>query len=152
MDDQTITLESLQKSANEFFVKHWKIDLGDPPVWNDTWGLIGSMPGHDSQGIYALLSSHNSVLYVGVGASLGGGIYTGHGLGARIKNYVRVGGKDAETTYLPKGEWAERGLAKIVTLSFEQEYAYLAYALEAYLLREFSPPFNKIRSARVHNT
>ena len=151
MNHQGISLDSVRESTNEFFKKHWKLDLGEPPSWNEIWSLTGSMPGHDSQGIYALLSSQLSVLYVGVGASLGGGIYTGHGLGARIKRYVCVAKKDVETTYQPKGEWVERGLEKIVTLSFEQEYAYLAYALEAYLLREFSPPFNKIRSARVKN-
>lgn len=152
MTIESVNFCDVQAKAAEFFHRHWPTVLGSFPAWNDEWNLHGSMPGHDSQGIYVLMSKTGAVLYIGVGASLGDGIYIGCGLGARIKRYIRVSKRENnETSYSPKSEWAERGLSKIVTLSFEKEYAYLAYALEAYLLRELKTPFNSVRSARTKN-
>jgi hypothetical protein len=54
--------------------------------------------------------------------------------------------------YVPSGVWATRGLAKIMILGFSQDYAYLAYGLEAFLLREIETPYNKVRSARASNS
>lgn len=129
----------------------------DLPTWNEPWDLVGTLHGHHMQGIYLLLGEDDEVLCIGVGASLGGGNYVGHGLGSRTSRYVKMAdGQRSEPVenreYVPSGVWATRGLAKIMTLGFSQDYAYLAYELEAFLLREIETPYNKVRSARASNS
>lgn len=149
-----VSMEKVVAVADEFFARHWPASDCEVPVWSQSWNLVGTLPGHDMQGIYLLLGEDDRVLYIGVGASLGGGNYVGHGLGARTSRYVRMAegqrSVPAESRkYIPSGVWADRGLSRIATLGFSQGYAYLAYGLEAYLLREIETPYNKVRSARV---
>ncbi|MAL99667.1 MAG: hypothetical protein CL583_14585 [Alteromonadaceae bacterium] len=151
-----VTFNSVKAFTDEFFRRHWPVSEAEMPVWNMPWSLVGTLPGHNMQGIYVLLGAHDEVLYIGVGASLGGGGYVGHGLGSRTSKYVRTaegqrGVSVADRKYVPKGKWADLRLSKIVTLGFNQDYAYLAYGLEAFLLREIETPNNKIRSARASN-
>ncbi|EMN4466409.1 hypothetical protein [Aeromonas hydrophila] len=148
-----VTFEDIKATSDEFFRRHWLMSESKIPTWNRPWDLVGTLPGHDMQGIYILLGKHDEALYIGVGASLGGGKYIGHGLGSRTNKYTRMvegqkGVPISEKKYAPRGIWGERGLSKIITLGFEQDYAYLSYGLEAYLLRESKTPYNKIRSAR----
>lgn len=151
-----ITLDNIKAVSDEFFRRHWPSSEDEVPRWNSPWGFVGTLPGHNKQGVYLLLGKHDEVLYIGVGASLGGSKYTGYGLGSRTRQYFRMEGgqrgvpvKDRQ--YVPKKKWADRSVSKVVTLSFHQDYAYLAYGLEAFLLRERETVYNKIRSARASN-
>lgn len=117
---------------------------------------ITSFPVGHKQGVYALLNSYDEVIYVGVGASLGHGVYEGHGIGSRTSRYTRVapnqrGVPVPERQYIPVPKWRERKLNSIAAIGFEPEQAYLVYGLEAFLPSVFSPKFNKVRSARKSN-
>lgn len=152
-----ITLDDIKVVSDEFFRRHWSSSGEEVPRWNSPWDLIGTLPGHNKQGVYLLLGEHGEVLYIGVGASLGGGKYTGYGLGSRTGQYFRMaegqrGIPVKDRQYVPNNKWAERGVSKVVTLGFPQDYAYLAYGLEAFLLRVIAPPYNKVRSARASNS
>ncbi|HFD32907.1 MAG TPA: hypothetical protein ENJ28_09420 [Gammaproteobacteria bacterium] len=132
--------EELKKYTNEFFEKHWCIQKiqAPPPQWSQEYYLKGCMPNHDKQGVYAFLTE-KEVIYIGVGASRGSGRYRGHGLGKRIQGYTRCIGKDLYEATDQKLKDAD----SIVTLGFEQEYSYLALALESFLISRLSPKYNK---------
>jgi len=152
-----VTVDNVKKLAVSFFNRHWAISDVSAPTWNEAWGFIGTLPGHDKQGVYLLIGEDDEVLYIGVGASIGGGRYTGHGIGSRTNKYIRVGegqrGKsNQDRQYRPVDKWADRGLSKIITLGFTEDFAYLSYGLEAYLLRECKTRFNIIRSARASDS
>lgn len=58
----------------------------------------------------------------------GGGRYTGYGLGTRTNQYSRMAegqrGVPVENRqYTPKKKWAGRGVSRVVTLGFHQDYA-----------------------------
>lgn len=148
---KTVNFDVVRRSAADFFDKHWNVASPERPQWNAIWEFIGGLPGGNSQGVYLLLNKNDEVLYVGSAVAKVGGIYKNHGLGVRTQKYhclsegQRSVANDARK-YEPKNEWAERGLAKIVTISFTPEYAYMACALEAYLIREAQTPHN-IRGA-----
>lgn len=149
-----ISIDSVKQLTTTFFEKHWNITDAPTPDWNEPWNFIGGLPGGDTQGVYLLMNDDHEVIYIGVGASIVGRAYTGHGIGSRVNNYIRMADGQRSVPldrrkYEPKGEWAERDLSNIVTLGFSQDYAYMAYALEAYLLREFETPYNKVRSTRA---
>ncbi|WP_147270469.1 hypothetical protein [Halomonas sp. DQ26W] len=152
-----VTFDAIIAASDEFFRRHWPLSEAEVPSWNSPWNLVGTLPGHNKQGIYLLLGGHDEVLYIGVGASLGSGKYTGYGLGARTNQYFRMaegqrGVPVKNRRYAPKKKWADRGVSQVVTLGFHQDYAYLAYGLEAFLLREIETPYNKVRSARASNS
>lgn len=142
------TLIMLKATTQTFFSLHWDESvLGRCPSWNEPWHFRGTLTGNKSQGVYALLDEKQQVLYVGVGASLGQGRYKGHGLGSRISAYRRVAPNQSgvpvkERLYMPVTKWSERKVSSIATLEFSDKYAYLAYALEALLIRELLPPEN----------
>jgi hypothetical protein len=152
-----VTFDAIKAASDEFFRRHWSTSETEVPSWNSPWDFVGTLPGHNKQGIYLLLGEHDEVLYIGVGASLGGGKYTGHGLGSRMNQYFTMaegqrGVPLKNRQYAPKKKWADRGVSQVVTLGFHQDYAYLAYGLEAFLLREIETPYNKVRSARASNS
>lgn len=153
---EEVAFDEIKSATDEFLRRHWTSTGVEVPSWNVPWDLVGTLPGHDQQGIYLLMGEEDEVLYIGVGASLGGGKYVGYGLGARTSQYFRVaegqrGVPVKDRRYVPKKQWADRGVSKVVTLGFNQDYAYLAYGLEAFLLRETKTPYNKVRSARSSN-
>ena len=98
------------------------------------------MPNHDKQGVYAFVSESGLINYIGVGNSRGTGRYTGHGLGRRFQAYSRVlGGAHAPTD--PRLKQA----GGIMTIGFSQEVAYLASALELYLVGRLHTQHNAHR-------
>ena len=152
-----IPLNDIKTATVEFFKLHWpSINWGTPPVWGSPWRLCGPNPYGKKQGVYALLNNKDEIIYIGVGASLGSGIYQGHGIGARTSRYTRLapnqkGVSIDERKYIPTPKWQQRALAAIAAIGFTPEQAYIAYGLEAFLLAEFAPEFNKVRSARKSN-
>lgn len=151
------TLTELDASSERFFELHWNAEHGGAcPSWNLPWFFLGTLHGNSSQGVYALLDKNCTVLYIGVGASYGRALYAGHGLGSRISAYRRVSPGQAgvpikERKYEPTALWAQRGLTSIATLELPAKCAYLAYALEAWLLHHCPTPHNRIRPTSGHS-
>ena len=74
----------LASESNTFFKLHWPHpQWGAKPEWRERWEFRGTMFGGERQGVYALMNANDGVLYVGVGSSLGAGLYEDHGLNSR---------------------------------------------------------------------
>lgn len=156
MSKDSIQLQCLKDETKIFFKRHWPDEWGPKPNWGEPWRLHKENPAGNKQGVYALLNEKDEVIYIGVGAALGGGRYEGFGIGARTSRYTRVAPNQkgipiSERKYVPAPDWQTTGLAAIVGLGFDPKHAYLAYGLEAYLLSQLAPKYNKIRSARRRN-
>ena len=138
------TIEDLETSTKTFFDLHWPQNAGKPPLWNASYELVGTIPHGDLRGCYALLNS-SLVLYVGSGVGRGGGAYLNHGLGKRITAHVLSHDKSIvapieRRQYKFQERW--QGASRLLTIGFPLEFAYLALALEAYLIAQLSPPAN----------
>jgi len=140
-----ITVERLREKTRSFLDKHWSTQaLGAPlPLWDGLWRFEGTVPNHDKPGCYALLAGE-SVLYIGVGARRGAGRYEGMGLGARLTHVWKTKGGQQSGVYEPEKKWAQHGVDAVVTTALPQDRAYLAYALEAYLIDRLRPPLNMV--------
>ncbi len=138
------TVDVLKNKTVEFFNLHWPKD-NDYPYWSDIWRFLGTIPNNDKQGCYALIKD-NKVVYMGVGASKGSGIYTGAGLGNRLHKYWRKKGNNKQNVdsreYKPSKKYKNK-IDGIITLGFDK-YNYLALALELFLIRELKPTMNVI--------
>lgn len=142
MDD----LRKLQQTTDEFFRRHWRSESlsCQQPNWNG-WEefLYGSAPNYELGGCYALFAG-NELLYVGLGASRGGGLYPDHGISRRLMAHVIASDRHrGESWSRLRDPWSS--ITAIFTIGFPNECIYLAAALEAFLIRELSPP----RNARV---
>jgi len=139
------TTEILEELTEDFFAKHWNVDLIDlaPPVWSKLYEFDGSLPNYDKQGVYCFVKS-GEITYIGVGASSNGkGKYAGHGLGKRFQSYSRV----RNGRHMPiDPRLIEAGA--MLTIGFEPEHAYLAYALEMYLLSKIETKYNINRPSK----
>lgn len=126
---QSSTINDLVRLTEEFFSRHWNRDqLQDPPSWSGLYKFEGSLPNYDKQGVYAFVKE-NFVTYIGVGTSFGGGRYAGHGLGKRFQAYSKViDGRHTPTD--PR--LVDAGC--MMTIGFPQDIAYLANALELFLI------------------
>ena len=140
-----ISLGDVQNRTDQFFDLHWPHDE-ERPSWSDAWSFAGEIPNQRLQGCYAILLGE-SVVYIGVGAGKGSGIYEGAGLGSRLHRYWRTHSKtpkapDGTSLYEPTGEWA--GATGIATIGFPAGRGYLAYALEPYLIGHLKPERNVV--------
>lgn len=136
-------LIKLEQTTNQFFLRHWSNEnlpyqRPDWMEWKDF--LYGSVPNYDLGGCYVLFSG-NDLIYVGLGASRGSGLYVDHGISRRLMAHViasdRLRGKEWSKLREP---WSN--VTALFTIGFPNEYAYLAAALESFLIRELSPPKN----------
>lgn len=89
------------------------------------------------------MSEDGIVTYVGLGVSRGGGIYRARGISARLNTYSRY----VDGDYQPVDPHLKAASGRVCTIGFEIKDAYLACALEAYLIRELKPVFNTNRPA-----
>lgn len=138
------TVENLKVLTTEFFSLHWnEAKISELlPEWSDRWTFTGNLPNYNKQGVYSFVSSDDMVTYVGVASARGGGPYKGHGLGARIGNaYVRV---VSEGLFRPIDARLEDA-GGLVTIGFEPEQAYLANALELFLIGRLDTQHNNNR-------
>jgi hypothetical protein len=130
------TFLDLEQNTSAFFRRHWVADeIGDsPPRWKP-WKefLYSSVPNHDKAGCYALVCGQE-LMYVGLGASKGGGIYDEHGLSRRLMAHVICADRERG------GEWSKlqptwSSITGLYTIGFAKDSAYLAASLETYLIR-----------------
>lgn len=135
------TIGNLKSLTVEFFHKHWNDQVlgGEPPVWSEAYRFEGSLPNHDRQGVYAFLKAEH-VTYIGVATSNGGGKHRGHGLGKRFQAYSKVV-NDAHTPTDPR--LIDAGA--LITIGFDQAHAYLANALELFLIGRLDTEHNANR-------
>ena len=135
------TIENLQLLTSEFFQKHWNEQYlcEKHPNWSDVYRFKGSVPNHDKQGVYAFVKEE-IVTYIGVGTSQGSGKYTGHGIGKRFQAYTKVV-NDAHTPADPR--LIDAGA--MITIGFNKSHAYLANALELFLIGRLNTEHNANR-------
>lgn len=133
----------LDQLTNAFFQRHWQTSFGPTPMWNEPWSTTGQgpIPCHDMQGCYSLYQGEQLV-YVGLGASRGAGLYVGHGIGKRLYSHVlRVdaarGVQNNKGFYCPREKWAH--VTHLRTIGLPAGYGYLAPALELFLLNRLAP-------------
>lgn len=148
-----ITMHEVQKATETFLLLHWNttqlVNIELPGPWS-SYDFIGSVPYGERQGCYALIKN-SEVIYIGLGASRGGGIYEGHGIGARLNNHVLTWDKSlsakkiTERVYKPQEKWA--GISEIYTFGFPKNHGYLACSLEAYLISRLEPERNVTKSS-----
>jgi hypothetical protein len=134
--------EKIIELTNSFFEMHWySKNEHSSPEWKFGYSWSGSVPYHDKGGVYALLGANDEVIYIGLGASRGGGIYKEHGLSRRLLNHVLdVNKEKGSGHYLPKKKWST--IKDIGAIGFPEELTYLAAALEDYLIGLLNPPEN----------
>lgn len=139
------TLIDLQNETTIFFNKHWG-STDTPPMWT-VWQnfLSASVPNYDKGGCYALFEG-NSLVYVGVGISLGSGLYIQHGISRRMMSHVYCSNKSKGKNQLKlTGIWTQRNITSCATIGFDADITYLAAALEVFLIRKLRPAHNKIK-------
>lgn len=132
-------VSNLLELTSEFFQKHWNLASIDAsaPSWSSLYKFEGSLPSYDKQGVYAFVKG-NEVTYIGVGASSNGaGRYAGHGLGKRFQAYTKVQ-NDKHVPTDPR--LLDAG--GMMTIGFEPGHAYLAYALEMFLVGRIKTEHN----------
>lgn len=143
-----ISRSDLSRSTAAFLDLHWP-QGEDRPAWSEPWMFAGTIPNQESKGVYAHLQD-DAVVYVGVGAGRGPGIYDGAGLGSRLHRYWKRHPTEPRTSagvpqYAPTDVFGvSTKAAAIVTIGFPAERSYLAYALEAYLIGELQPEKNVV--------
>lgn len=124
--------------TNKFFKTFTNLNENTYPKWNNLhWRFNGQIPFNNSRGCYALFCK-DEIIYIGVGIGKSFGIYSGHGLGDRLKRYYKKNKTDNHfNDYMPSANWLE--ITSILTLGFCEENYYIAAALEIYLIKQLSP-------------
>lgn len=140
------TVETLNELTREFLKLHAKLTSEDS-LWSIQWKFRGEIPNQDKQGVYAFLNDAKEVIYIGVGASKGDGIYEGAGLGRRLSRIWQVSKDSKEDSdgiklYEPTDKYSY--IDSIVTFAFDTKEWYLAYALEYYLISKMKPEKNRV--------
>ncbi len=132
------SIENLKNLTDKFFSMHWyeRIIGIKPPTWSELYTFEGSLPNYNKQGVYVFIKGQH-ITYIGVATSNGTGIYRGHGLGKRFQAYTKV----INNKHTP----TEKRLidaGAMLTIGFEQEQAYLANALELFLIGRLNTEHN----------
>jgi hypothetical protein len=142
------TKDELVQATDKFFELHWP--AGVPrPSWDFSWNWKGAVSNYQLGGVYALFNSE-ALVYVGLGASRGGGIYENRGISRRLNAHVTsVAPVGSSTDYVAKDRWLAAGVNLIATIGFPLEFTYLSCALEDYLLSKLNPPENRLKRNRA---
>lgn len=136
----------LNAETEKFFKLHWGLP-SDVPHWDYSWTFSGPVPNYLHGGLYALFAGE-SLVYVGLGASRGGGIYQDRGISRRlIAHVLRPSSDKAVADYELAPRWVDAGVTTVATLGFPAEYNYMALALEDYLIGKLSPSQNKLKNS-----
>lgn len=134
----------LVSETEKFFSLHWRV-AEKIPEWDFSWDWCGSVPNYTLGGLYAIFSDQ-TLVYVGLGASRGGGIYRDRGISRRLLAHViKTSSIEKSTSYEPKDRWKALGVDSIATIGFPADVNYLACALEDYLIGKLSPPENQMK-------
>lgn len=143
---ESLGVRDLVGATNRFFDMHWnRASIGcEPPTWVHWPEFKGSAPNYQLGGCYALFEGP-SLVYIGLGASKGGGLYPEHGISRRLMSHVlRIDRAKGSEWLKPRPGW--QSVDSLYTIGFGSHFAHLASSLETYLIREFR---GKMRNARV---
>ena len=139
--------KALVEHTAQFFSLHWGFETPHPE-WELNWDWTGPAPNYLLGGLYALFAKEE-LIYIGLGASRGGGPYKERGISRRLSAHVlKIAPEDVLETYLPQERWLAYGVDLVGTLGFEQENSYLAPSLEDYLIGHLNPPENYIKKVK----
>lgn len=135
------TRNHLSVATERFFSLHWRLPA-EVPIWDFSWSFSGPVPNYLLGGLYALFS-HESLVYIGLGASRGGGAYKDRGISRRLMAHVlKPATSGSCTDYVLSERWKSAGVDSIATLGFPSDVNYLAPALEDYLIGMLAPREN----------
>ncbi len=135
--------EYLEQETGIFFGRHW--DAAAIPAWDFSWNWCGPVPNHEHSGVYALFCGE-TLIYIGLGASRDHGSFKKNGIGKRLLAHVlEMAPADSDVSYLPEERWRNAAVDSVATIGFPQEMAYLACALEHYLIEKLNPLENHIK-------
>lgn len=138
------TVDNLKALTDKFFSLHWNDSCirEKPPAWSNRWIFHNEIPNGRKQGVYAFVDQKDMVTYIGVGTSRGSKGYEGHGIGSRFyQAYIRV---IDEGKYQPKDKRLEDA-GGVMTIGFEPAQAYIANALELFLIARLNTKHNSNR-------
>lgn len=133
------TYKNLILHTNDFFDKHWRSSESNPrPKWTALHSnFTNKYENFDKQGCYAFF--HNDdLIYIGLGIRSGKGIYKNRGLSSRTNTYFPV-----KPVSKPLNKIAIKTTA-MTTIGFLPDDAYLAAALEVFLIKKLQPEMNDI--------
>jgi hypothetical protein len=150
----SITMHHVEEATRAFLLLHWNSDKLNHVALRKTWApykFKGTVPFGDRQGCYALVRD-GEVIYIGLGAARGKGIYKEHGIGARLNSHVlrwdRSGSAEMQDrVYTPQEQWS--GVSEIFTYGLPSNYGYMACSLEAYLISRLEPERNAAKTASL---
>jgi hypothetical protein len=141
--NQMCHIKELIKATELFFSKHWDpSSKSNIPLWKSKWDWASSVPYHNKGGVYALLDDSGEILYIGIGASIGGGKYKEHGISRRLLSHVIKKDPSKKGAYIPRIKWSN--IKDIAAIGFDYDDSYLAASLEAFLIRELKPTMNSV--------
>jgi hypothetical protein len=147
MADSTVTMDAVRRSTEAFFNMHWACAC-ERPKWGEIWTFTGVYEDLRKPGCYAVLSG-DAVLYLGVGASVHDGSDRDGGLGRRMKRFWRQSPGKKTGQYEPVQKWDGHHITGLCTIGFHHRHAYLANALELYLLAKHCPPCNQSNPVKI---
>jgi hypothetical protein len=137
-------VDKLREKTSLFFNRHWGL-TSEAPEWDLSWNWDGPLTNLKLGGLYALFKG-DKLLYVGLGASRGGGLYTDRGISRRLTNHViRKAPKGGSTQYVTRKRWEELGVNRVGALALPADRTYLASSLEDFLIGDLNPPENKVK-------
>ena len=138
----------LSAQTLDFFTLHWGL-TDKHPQWDFSWTWCNAVPNYQLGGLYALFSG-DKLLYIGLGASKGGGIYKDRGISRRLLAHVlEIAPKNSPLSYVPQDRWKDLQVDLVATIGFPEDRNYLACALEDYLIGKLSPPENQLKRKDV---
>lgn len=139
--------QDLQATTSQFFELHWGTK-STWPAWDFSWNWSGPVPNYELGGLYTLFADE-ALIYVGLGASRGGGIYQDRGISRRLLAHViEIAPKGSGVSYVPRQRWREASVTSIGTIGFPIGTTYLACALEDFLIGRLNPPKNSLKRSR----
>ncbi len=150
------TMDEVNQRTREFLNLHWNGDaralagVGLPEKW-EKYDFGAKIPYGDRQGCHALVKEDGEVVYIGLGASRGYGIYNEHGIGNRLMKHVlvwdrSVSGSIQDRKFGVRDSEKTEGVTKVYTFGFPNGYGYMAPSLEAFLIRELNPGRNVVKT------
>jgi hypothetical protein len=126
----------LTEATAVFFDRHWNVPEPRPHWCETAWDGIGSVPFHDQPGCYALLRD-GLVVYIGSAVGVGSKRYRSFGISFRLNSYIRRDRGRRRGDGKPVYRF-RRNHTGAYTIGFPPQYAYLALALEHFLIGCFA--------------
>ena len=130
------SLDQVRSETTEFFGLHWPQEWGPAPQWSDRWDLTTGSKDNERAGCYLLIDSKGALVYIGKASQRSSDGSLARRLLGHVIRPIRRGGPYE----IKIDKWPT--VTDIHTLAFEEDRAYLAVSLEAFLIRRLKPERN----------